>query len=137
MKRYRGHASSVVGGSSLLVIFGVLCLLVLSLLSLCTAQADQRLAENSAQRVASWYEADLEAQRIYARLRIGERVSSVTKQNSYYTFSVPVSQNQKLEVVLLKREDNWSVLRWQEVANAEINDEILPLWQGTAENGPG
>ena len=41
------RAPTVVGGSSLLVIFAVLCLTVFAVLSLTQAQADRRLAQNS------------------------------------------------------------------------------------------
>ena len=52
MKRDRsGFSSPAVGGSSLLVIFSVLCLTVFALLSVSTVQADRRLAEASAEGV--------------------------------------------------------------------------------------
>ena len=42
------------GGTSLLVVFAVLCLTVFALLSLATVQADERLAMASAQAVKDY-----------------------------------------------------------------------------------
>lgn len=44
------NPAPMVGGSSLLVIFAVLCLTVFAMLSLTQAQADRRLARNSWER---------------------------------------------------------------------------------------
>ena len=58
----QNHESpAAVGGSSLLVIFAVLCLTVLALLGLSTVQADGRLTNASAVSVANFYEADCRA----------------------------------------------------------------------------
>ena len=130
MKKSSKFAPSAVGGSSLLVIFGVLCLTVLALLCLSTAQAEKRMAEAAVQTITAWYDADLEAQQIYARLRAGEDVPAVTVCQENYSFCVPISCNQVLEVALKKDGDHWSVLRWQAVANPEEINETLPVWQG-------
>ena len=84
MKKNRGPAVPAIGGSSLLVIFSVLCLTIFSLLSFSTALAEKRTADASAQAVTNYYEADLAAERIFARLRAGEQVGNVqVKENSY------------------------------------------------------
>ena len=67
------HAPPAVGGSSLLVIFSVLCLTVFALLSLSTVQASGRLSSTSAQAVAAYYQADSQAEAILARLRHSRR----------------------------------------------------------------
>ena len=72
MKKDQRIAVPVIGASSLLVIFAVLCLTVFALLSLNTVMAEKRMADASAQAVAAYYEADLEAEKIFARLRSGE-----------------------------------------------------------------
>ena len=48
MKRNHSISTPTVGGSSLLVIFAVLCLTVFALLSLSTVQAEKRMADASA-----------------------------------------------------------------------------------------
>ena len=56
MNKY--EAPAAVGGSSLLVIFAVLCLVVFALLGCATVQADGRLSDVSAQSVSNYYRAD-------------------------------------------------------------------------------
>ena len=72
MEDKKRFSPPVVGGSSLLVIFAVLCLTVFALLSLSTVRADVRLSEASAQAVSGYYQADCQAEAILARLRSGE-----------------------------------------------------------------
>ncbi len=49
----------MVGGSSLLIIFAVLCLTVLAMLSLSTARNNDQLSRASADSVAAYYAADV------------------------------------------------------------------------------
>ena len=51
-------SAPIVGGSSLLVIFAVLCLTVFALLGLSTVQAGGRLSEASAEAVSAYYAGD-------------------------------------------------------------------------------
>jgi len=118
------------GGSSLLTIFAVLCLVIFSLLSLSTVLAEQRLSQAHAQAAEDWYGADLRAQEIFARLRAGETVEGVEQRGSEYTYSVPVSGHQTLLVTLNKYKDSWEVLSWQTQAHPEDGDTALPVWQG-------
>lgn len=118
------------GGSSLLAVFGVLCLTVLALLSLSTVLAERRAAEAAHQAVTAWYEADLEAQARFARLRSGEEVPGVVRTGAEYRFEVPISRNQTLQAALIHREGRWTILRWQAVAQPEETDQALPVWQG-------
>ena len=66
-----------VGGTSLLVVFAVLCLTVFALLSLATVRSDTKLADASQRAVEEYYAADLQAQEILARLRAGETPDGV------------------------------------------------------------
>ena len=129
-KEHRGRIP-VVGGSSLLVIFAVLCLTVFALLSLSTVQAGGRLSEASAQAVADYYEADRAAEEIFARLRSGERPEGVTETDGVYAYTCPVSQTRQLRVELLQDGENWTVLRWQTESVADWEaDEFLDVWDG-------
>lgn len=130
MKRQKHVSLPAVGGSSLLVIFGVLCLVILSLLSLHTVLAEKRLSEACARATLDWYAADLQAQEILARLRSGEQVPGVQVSEGEYTYSVPVSRHQTLLVSLQKNSDGWEVRSWQTVAHPEDGDTTLPVWQG-------
>lgn len=129
MKKNKGSLPAI-GGSSLLVIFAVLCLVIFSLLSLSTVLAEQRLSQAHAQAAEDWYGADLRAQEMFARLRAGETVEGVEQRGSEYTYSVPVSEHQTLLVILKKNKDGWEVLSWQTLAHPEDGDTALPVWQG-------
>ena len=120
----------VVGGSSLLVIFAVLCLTVFALLSLSTVLADERLNRASVNAVTAYYEADTRAEEIFARLRQGELPEEVTETNDIYTYNCPISENQTLQVELQKTAAGWEVLCWQAVVTAEWEEAPLNLWDG-------
>lgn len=126
-KKQKFHPPAV-GGSSLLVIFAVLCLTVFSLLSLSTVLAERRLAAASAQAVAAYYRADAEAEGIFARLRNGELPENVVITGNQYQYECVVSGNRQLLVELEYRNGDWKILRWQEVVRA-------PKFQGDSKNG--
>lgn len=106
----------IIGGSSLLVIFAVLCLTVFTLLALGTVQANNRLADASVKAVADYYAADLEAETIFSALRMGELPPQVTITKNIYSYSCPISQTQELQVEIQKDTDSWKILRWQAVS---------------------
>ena len=135
MKKQEAVPVPAIGGSSLLVIFGVLCLVILSLLALNTALAEKRLSETYAGLTEDWYAADLEAQEIFARLRNGEKVPGVERKADQYRYSVPVSGHQTLQVTVKETEGCWEVLSWQAIAHPEDGETTLPVWQGTEEEG--
>lgn len=70
-KRQRGMAT---GSVMLLMIFGVLCLTVFSVLSLVTAVSEERTAEKFAESVRMYYDADAEAVKI--KKALGEALSA-------------------------------------------------------------
>ena len=130
MKKRNAISIPAIGGSSLLVIFAVLCLVIFSLLSLNTVLAEQRLSHAYGTSTEDWYAADLRAQEIFARLRCGETVPGVEKLEDQYRYAVEVSQHQTLQVTLRKNAGNWEVLSWQTVAHMEERDSTLPVWRG-------
>lgn len=138
----RGTAP-VVGASSLLVIFAVLCLTVFAMLSLSTVQADKRLSDASTAAALSYYEADTEAERIFALLRGGELpdgvlvtaitcpVEGVAITNRTYSYTCPISETQALQVELSEQDGIWTVLRWQAVSTTEWEaDDSIDIWDG-------
>lgn len=121
----------VSGGSSLLVVFAVLCLTTFALLVLSTVQADKRLSDASVQAVADYYAADAKAEEIFARLRAGENPEGVTREGNRYRYACGVSDTQALQIVLQRETDTWTVLLWQEVSTADWTpDKNLPVWEG-------
>ncbi len=132
-KRKTGRPT-LVGGSSLLAMFAVLCLTIFALLSLSTALAEERLRESAAQGVSAYYEGEYQAQVLFARLRAGERPEEVREENGSFYYTCPISETQDLEVELAFREGTWTVLRWQAVSTAVIPGESpLTVWDGEEE----
>ncbi len=126
-KKFRLPAA---GGSSLLVIFSVLCLVTFALLGMSTVQADYRLAEASQNAVTGYYQADYQAEEIFARLRGGELPDGVIVSGDLYFYACPVSEKQELQVELQKQGDAWTVLQWQTRSLAEYGDELIEVWDG-------
>ena len=123
-----------VGGSSLLVIFAVLCLTVFALLCLSTVQAGQRLSNASAEAVEAYYRADVRAEEILARLRCGEAPEGVTVQGDCYTYECPISEARTLQVEVRLDGEEYTVLRWQAVSTVEWEtDDSLLVWDGGME----
>lgn len=128
------EAPPAVGGSSLLVIFAVLCLTVFALLGLSTVQADRRLAKASESAVKNYYEADVQAESILAQLRQGIRPEGVEQNNDVYSYRCKVSDVQELEVAVRVNGSNYEILRWQLQSTAEWEeDDSLSLWNGSLE----
>ena len=131
--RQRDHLSApATGGISLLTVFAVLALTVFALLSLSTVRADERLSLASAQAVRDYYAADNGAQEILARLRAGEVPLDVTIDGGIYSYAVPLSENQELQVELRVEGTTYTVLKWQAVSlgdGEEVEGE-LDLWDG-------
>jgi len=125
-------STPIVGSSSLLVIFAVLCLTVFALLGLSTVQAGSRLSQATAQAVSAYYQADCQAEEIFARLRSGEIPADVTKVSNIYSYTCPISDTQQLQVELQKEAEGWTVLRWQaeSIADWEASND-LNVWDGT------
>ena len=140
-KRQERFSPPAIGGTSLLVVFAVLCLTVFALLSLTTVQADVRLADASAKAVEDYYAADCEAQEILARLRWGDIPEGVEITDDTASYAVPISDTQELQVevrlgyLILDIEPDgryYTILRWQAVPSGEwTGDESLNLWVGS------
>ena len=131
-KRVRA-GGAVVGGSSLLVIFAVLCLTVFALLSLSTVQADGRLSQTTVESVSAYYAADRTAEELFARIRSGEVPAGVTPCGcGGYVYNCPISATQTLCVEVHPTADGWQVVRWQAVTIGEWeSNDSLNLWGGT------
>jgi len=130
----KDNTPTAVGGSSLLVIFAVLCLTVFALLSLSAVQADGRLTEIRADAVRAYYEAEEEAERILASLRNGIVPDGVTVTEAGYQYSCEITDTQKLMVTVVVDGTDDTVLQWQMVSTADWQeDDNLNVWDGTTE----
>lgn len=127
-----------VGGSSLLTVFAVLALTVFALLSLSTVKADVRLADSAARAVTDYYAADCRAQEILARLRNGETPEDVELMampaeggGTDYTYTVPISDTQELQVEVLLDGAEYEILRWQAASSVEwAGSDAFIVWDG-------
>ena len=82
MKKNRSSSGGITGGSSLLVIFAVLCIAVFAILSLSGSLASSRMADASIISVEGYYNADLQAEEILSKLRSGELPQGVEKKET-------------------------------------------------------
>lgn len=131
MNERQRFSPPAVGGSSLLVIFAVLCLTVFAMLALSTVQANGRLSDASAEAVTAYYAADAQAEAILAQLRAGQVPEDVTVTGEIYTYTCPISDTQALEVEVRVSGTDYEVLRWQSVSTADWQaDECLHVWDG-------
>lgn len=135
MTKKGSGAFPAVGGSSLLVIFAVLCLTIFSLLALSTVQAGGRLSQTSADAVAAYYQADTQAEEILARLRAGKIPDGVALTDDIYSYSCPISDTQALSVAVRMNGESYTILRWQAVSITDWTpDDSLPVWGGNTTN---
>lgn len=134
MRDKKSLSIPVVGVSSLLTIFAVLCLTVFALLSVATVQANGRLGASARQGVADYYEADSEAHQILASIRAGEMPNGVEENNGVYRFACPISRTQQLCVEVAVTGRSYTVLRWQaQTVGQWQNDDKMPVWDGEKE----
>lgn len=131
----KSFSPPAVGGSSLLVIFAVLCLTVFAMLSMSTAQAEDRLRDASAEAVSDYYRADTEAETVLARLRSGEVPKGVELTDDMKaSYSCQISDTQELQVEIIFEGglgDSYRIVRWQAVYTADWTpDDSLNVWKG-------
>lgn len=131
MKKKQRSQTSVVGGSSLLVIFSVLCVAIFALMSLSSAQSDTRLNERGLQAVQGYYAADCEAEHILAALRSGEIPDGVREDNGIYYFDCPISETQQLSAAVRVEGNDYEILHWQAGSSVAWElDEHINVWDG-------
>lgn len=117
------------GGTSLLVIFAVLCLTVFSVLTVSTVAADKRIADASAEAVRRYYEADCEAEEILGQLRSGIVPEGVETDGTVYIYNCPVSETQTLRVEVSVTGETYEIKQWKVVTTAEWNPkEYIDVW---------
>lgn len=135
MKKKQRSQISVVGGSSLLVIFSVLCVVIFALMSLTTAMNDTELNERSLEAIRGYYAADSAAEEILAELRRGEVPEAVVSgEDGTYSYSCPISDTQQLNVSIRTNGTDYEILRWQSALAEEWTpDEHIHVWHGNAD----
>ena len=131
MKKKQRSQVSIVGGSSLLVIFSVLCVAIFALMSLTSATSDTRLNDRSLQAISGYYEADSAAEEIIAALRSGSVPEGVRLADGVYSFECPISETQQLLVEAAIDGTDYRILRWQAGPSVEWEpDDHINVWDG-------
>lgn len=105
-------SNPIVGGSSLITIFAVLCLITFTLLTLSTVTSSRNMAEDSYNAVKAYYNADLEAEKIFSDLKRGNVPSCVTVNGNLYTYVCTISETQFITVELMLIDGVWDVIKW-------------------------
>ena len=122
----------MIGASSLLVIFAILCMTVFSLLGLSTVSAHKRLSDIQSQAFTDYYAADCRAEEILAQLRSGQIPHGVIVDDVICRYTCPISPTQELQVEVHR--NDWSILRWQAVSTVRWQaDESITVWDGSAD----
>ena len=127
MKKQSRFSPPTMGGSTLMAIFAVVTLCVFALLSLSTVLSQQRLSQAAAQSVQRYYEADLQAEETFAKLKNGE----IPDENGTYHAVYPISETQWLVAEFENQDGQWQISRWQTLAESPREaDDSLPVWTG-------
>lgn len=123
--------SYVCGVCSLLVIFSLICLTVFALVSLNTAKAGERLSRHQAKAISDYYDADLFAHSILAKIRGGQLPEGVEKDGDVFTYRCKINEKNDLYVKVKVSQYDYDILCWQRVASSAWQaDDRLPVWDG-------
>ncbi len=120
---------SLVGISSILVIFTVLVLGIFAILSVSTSNANRNLSEEINQSIIEYYKADFEGEKILADLRNGKKSNIIKENDNYYFYDVKISDKRILKIKIEK--ESFKVLNWETVSTVDWEaDEHIKVWDG-------
>ncbi|HWP79761.1 MAG TPA: hypothetical protein VN446_03885 [Candidatus Acidoferrum sp.] len=128
----RGFGGLHLGSASLLTLFSVLCLTVLSALSLMSAKNERMLSQRAADAAAQFYAADAAAAAVYEAVLQGDTsgtaITPLAPDGVYCRYAVPISDTQQLEVEL---SPDLQIKSWRAVYTAPWQpDEGIEVWDG-------
>lgn len=133
MKRH----SIGIGGVSLILIFSIVCLAVLTLVTLSSVNRDSRLTEKLKQSVENYYSADSAAIEVAAQLQTAAKSGSFPSEinqtqiqsegNGIYTYNCPIDARRAIAVKLLLSKEACTIVSWAEtgIENWRPEDQIL------------
>lgn len=124
------YSISTLGGTSLMVIFSVLCLTIFALMSLSTAKVGDQLSDSMQNAVKAYYAADNEAEKTLAALRQGEYLPEVEEADGICSYRCPINERANLHVAVEMEGDSYTVLQWQAVVDDSMIMETQELWDG-------
>ena len=137
----RQKAGLGVGGSSLLMVFIIVCLTTFATLSLVSANADDKLSIKTAETVSAYYDADGRAaervQAIEALVQAGqsEQIAAhglAETTAAGYAFTEAINDRQSLEVTLAVGPTGLRIAAWRVVNTGDWNGDgqLLDIWDG-------
>lgn len=133
MNKNRNETGAAIGGSSLIAIFAVLCLVTFAVLGLATVGADQRLMADMTNAIDYYYQADSKAQLMLSELRAGWEPMGVTEiDEGVYAWTVGSANGVMLDCrVRIEPDGGYEILRWSAVRESEWEGDFsLPVWTG-------
>ncbi len=121
---------STLGGTSLMMIFAVLCLTVFAVLSLSTAKAGDQLSLGTQSAVEAYYAADNAAEEILSALRRGEYREDVQEEDGVYSYRCPINERLSLYVAVEVEGNSYRVRQWQAMVDESMITGTQELWDG-------
>lgn len=120
MNRGQRHLSLGLGVPTILAVFIILCMCILSVLTYMNAVNNHASWEKEKQHTYAYYEADTKAKQIVKALRNGEDMEVIQKQykvdikkdTTNITFQVIMKEKKKLLVTL---NENFKILTWKTI----------------------
>ena len=152
--RGKPSAGINVGGSSILVVFVLLCLTTFATLAMVSASANYRLAQRVVASIDAFYEADGRAEEILAEISAvlagvgGENPADALEavgldvyvqhsalQDDLLRYSVPIDEGRSLQVALrhYSQEGRLDIIEWRVVAEelpADFGANAPAIWVG-------
>jgi hypothetical protein len=125
-----------VGTSSIMMLFVVLCLTVLAVLSLLSANSQMTMTLRAANSVSAYYAADTKAAEIYDAVVSGDITGVTVKETDVgfiYSYTVPIDEHQTLAVELFGDIlGQFVVNKWKIVeADDWVPEDVHDLWDGS------
>jgi len=119
------------GGSSVLVIFTVLCLVIFAILSISTVSKNENLTGATVNSVTDYYAADAEAEVILAKIREGEVPDGVVQSGEIYSYVCTISDSLELACVVKVSGTDFEILKWQAMpAQSWTPEDDFNVWDG-------
>jgi len=138
----RRYHSNGIGIVSLIMIFAVLYLTIFAILTLVTANNDYELAQNFAQSVDDYYQADRNATNILTSVlhtakkgqKISGSINGVTVEataSNIISYDCPIGDRQILSVMVALNDQSYRIIKWQTayIGDWAIDDKIV-VWDG-------
>lgn len=156
MAKEKKRASVQVGGSTILMIFTVLCLTVFAVLSLSSAKADVSLTQKAEQTLIAYYKADGEAEEKLRQWdeQMAEAQKDANEEQEFFLelekrlgtdydrtenkikFEIPLTNGSQslfieIEPLYQAAEKNYKINKWKVQNTGEyLIDETLNVWLG-------